>query len=513
MLPGKTFLPEDILEILRRRYWFILVPFALVSAATALYTRTLPDMYLSEALISIVPPKLPANVVPIGSSMDLEDRIPQIRNEILSRTRLERVIQDLDLYAVERRTGIMQDIVERMRNEIKVTPVAGSAIRVGFMGRDARTVQRVADQLSAFFIDQSTRDRKLLLEGADQFLEGAVKEAETKLLETEKAVQEYKRNHRGELPEDFQANVQGLQNAQLQIQTLAVQAEKAADRRLQLERTIAELESQADVAAAAPMGDQPGTTRQQLTTARAALVRMQQTLKADHPDVQRQMKMIRDLEALQAKEVAEAPVSGAAAASPAEQLRQRKLQEARDSLTDLDRQAAKDAEVLKGLQARAADYLRRADMASARQSEMVALNRDYGTQTASYNHLRTQKEQTDVAASLERREIGEQFKMVDAAALPAAPFSPKRDRMNLMGMAAGLVIGLVLVGLLEYRDSTFKTDDELTRVLGLPVLAVVPLMLSDTERRRAWRRKLAVGTVLGSLVLGCLAIVTYTFVS
>ena len=115
MLPGKTFLPEDILEILKRRYWFILVPLALVSAGTAVYTETLPDMYRSTALISVVPPKLPASVIPAASvnNMKLEDRIPQIRIEILSRTRLERIIQDLDLYAVERRTGIMQDIVER----------------------------------------------------------------------------------------------------------------------------------------------------------------------------------------------------------------------------------------------------------------------------------------------------------------------------------------------------------------------------------------------------------------
>lgn len=511
MLPGKTFAPEDILAILRRRYWLILVPFAVASAATALYTRTLPDMYRSEALISLVPPKVPAGMVPNVTSQGLEERIPAIRNEILSRTRLERIIQDLDLYAVERRTGIMEDIVERMRGDIIVQSVAGSAIRVGFRGRDPRTVQRVADRVAALFMDESTRDRKLQIENTDQFLETSLRDAERRLIEREKTLEQYRRQHAGELPEQLSANMQALQTHQANIQTLSDSIDRGRDRRLQLEATIEELENQAETLPT-ELGA-PASTAQQLTMARAALVEAQLTFTADHPEVGRLRQLIRSLETKLEDERLQAPVTGSPrAASAAEQSRQVRLQQARDALIELDRQIARNEETVAELRKRVAEYLRRAEAAPTRQTEMVGMNRDYATLSQVYTNLLSQKEQSNIAANLERREIGEQFRQIDPARIPASPYSPQRDRLNLMGMAAGLGVGLLLVGLLEYRDATFKTDEDLSRLTGVPVMAVIPVMLSDQDRKRAWRRRALRGIVLGGVVTGCLAIAVYVFV-
>ena len=113
---------------------------------------------------------------------------------------------------------------------------------------------------------------------------------------------------------------------------------------------------------------------------------------------------------------------------------------------------------------------------------------------------------------LERRQIGEQFNLLDAARLPERPFSPNRILISLFGILGGLAVGLGLIALLEYRDSTFKTDSELAGVLALPVLAVVPLMRSDAERRAEFRKRLLLNLGLGSTVLVCLAVLTYTFV-
>jgi hypothetical protein len=122
------------------------------------------------------------------------------------------------------------------------------------------------------------------------------------------------------------------------------------------------------------------------------------------------------------------------------------------------------------------------------------------------------REDAKIAANLERRQIGEQFEVIDPARLPERPFSPNRESMNLMGMGGGLVVGLLFVGLLEYRDRSFKTDDEVTGVLALPVLAIVPLMKSAAETRRARLRTAAISLVFGTTVAACLAVVTYTFI-
>jgi len=138
--------------------------------------------------------------------------------------------------------------------------------------------------------------------------------------------------------------------------------------------------------------------------------------------------------------------------------------------------------------------------------------RDYTTLQTLYSNLSANKEESKIAANLERRQIGEQFKLLDPARVPEKPFSPDRQRLNVLGIVAGLVLGLGLIALLEYRDASFKADYEVTRVTGLPVLAVVPVMQSDAERRRFLKWRLAVSLGLGTTVAGCLAVVVYTFV-
>src|SRR4030095_3666402 len=120
--------------------------------------------------------------------------------------------------------------------------------------------------------------------------------------------------------------------------------------------------------------------------------------------------------------------------------------------------------------------------------------------------------ESKIAANLERRQIGEQFKLLDPASMPERPYSPNRQVINLVGMVAGLAIGLGLIALLEYRDATFKTDVEITMLLALPVLAIVPVMESDADRRPRAARHRFLNISLGSAVLGCLAAVAYTFV-
>ncbi len=186
------------------------------------------------------------------------------------------------------------------------------------------------------------------------------------------------------------------------------------------------------------------------------------------------------------------------------------MRDLKAELNQLDRQIANKQGEEKRLRAASAGYQARVDLVPARESEMAELTRDYATLQTMYTTLLSKKEDSKIAANLERRQIGEQFKLLDPARMPERPFSPDRRTINMMGIFAGLAIGLALVALLEYRESSFKTDDELVAVLGLPVLAVVPSMRSEEERRLLLRRKILVSVGLGSTVTACLAVVVYT---
>ena len=515
MLPGKKYTPEDVLHILKRHIWLVLVPFAVVSAAVAVYVRRLPDLYKSETLILVVPPRVPEGFVGTQVSTKLDDRLPAIQQQILSRTRLERIIQDLNLYPEQRRTGIMEDIVQQMRNAIQVTVVRGDAFRVGFTGNDPRTVMKVAERLSTLFIEESSRDREVLIEGTDSFLESQLDQARTRLIDHEKKLEAYRRQFAGELPSQTESNIQAVQNIQLQVRALVDGIDRDQERRLNLERQLADLQQQTALGAAAvaTTAPSPDSTQAKLDAARTQLASMRLTMKEEHPDVQRLEHVVRDLEQQAEAEALAAPVSSAARGmSPAQVATQRRATDLQNQIEQLTQQIARNQAEAERLRATATEYQRRAEAAPTRETELISLNRDYNTLQGVYTSLLGKKEAANIAANLERRQIGEQFNLLDPARIPERPFSPNRSRLNLIGIAAGLAIGLALTALLEYRDVTLRTDNDVTAVLSLPVLAVVPLMRSSAERRRHVRFRVVVGAGLGSVVLVCAAVLVYTFV-
>jgi polysaccharide chain length determinant protein (PEP-CTERM system associated) len=521
MLPGKVYKPEDVLQILRRRIWLLLVPFSIVSAATATYSRYLPDIFRSETLILVVPQRVPESYVRSTVTTRIEDRLQSISQQILSRTRLERIIQDFNLYVEQRRTGIMEDIVEQMRRDIVIQVVKGDAFRVSYTGQDPRTVMKVTDRLASLFIEENLRDREVLAEGTNQFLEAQLEDSRRRLIETEKKLESYRKQFSGQLPSQLESNLQVVANTQMQIRAVVESMNRDRDRHLMLERQLAELENpNLETAPAAPVvvpansdGTGGGSPAQQLEAAKVALTQLQLRLKSDHPDVLRVKRIVANLQAKADAEAADAPVSPEnVRLSPVELLRRKRIADVRAEFEQLNKQIASEQAEEKRLRQIAAGYQQRVELAPTRESEMIELTRDYETLQKQYTSLLSKKEESQISANLERRQIGEQFKLLDPARLPERPTSPNRQQINTFGLVAGLAIGIALIVLVELRDTSFKTDEDLLSVLGLPVLAVVPLMQSNTERRRTFRLRLLVNLGLGTTVAACLAVVTYTFV-
>jgi polysaccharide chain length determinant protein (PEP-CTERM system associated) len=528
MLPGKKLRPEDLLQILRRRFWWLVVPFAVIAAGTAAVARKLPDSYRSQAVIQVVPQRVPENYVRSTVTTKIEDRLQSIKEQILSRTRLEQIIQQFNLYSDLRRTEIMENIVEKMRRDIQINVLrGGDSFNVAYIGENARTVMNVTAQLATLFIDESLRDREVLAEGTDQFLEAQLEDARHRLMDHEKKLADYRLKFSGQLPTQQTANLQALANTQMQLQQLAQAYNRDSDRRLAIENALQELENGAAAVDPAPVaiGPIPGGTPetaplrptvQTLDAAKKALEALRQRYSPEWPDVQTQKRYVEDLQRKVDAEALQQPLSVAAANPPVatspEQTRRKRIEDLKAQIDEIDRQVAARQTEEQRLKSNALILQQRIDSVPTRETEMIELSRDYGTLTALYTGLLAKREESKIAANLLRRQIGEQFKLLDPARVAGEPFSPNRRQINLAGMAAGLVLGLGLIVLLEYRDSSFTTDDEVTSLLALPVLAVVPLMQSAEERRRGRRRRLFVGIGLGSTVAGCLAVLAYTFV-
>jgi polysaccharide chain length determinant protein (PEP-CTERM system associated) len=511
VLPGKVYTPEAVLEIVWRHKWLIVLPFAIVTAGVAVYARALPDVYRSETLIMVVPQRISENYVRSSVNVPIEDRLRSIGEQILSRTRLEQVIVDLDLYVQQRSRLPMEDVVEIMRDQITVEPVERDMFRIAFVARDAQVAASVVTRLADMYIAENQRDREVIADDTNEFLESQLLEAKDRLVEHEKKLEAYRMRHAGELPTQFESNLQMIQATQVQLQSLAESMNRDRDRRLALETALAEAKkggapSAADRAALGLPAESPeASLASQVETARRELRELQRRLTASHPDVVAKTNQLADLEARLAAEPpalgpATDPASDAAAAAEA------RVRQIQAEIDKLDAQiAVKEQEEVR-LNGVIADYRKRVDAVPARETEMTELMRDYDTLQKTYTSLLASRQSSAIAANLERRQIGEQFKVLDPARPAERPFSPDRVRLNLLGALAGLAFGLGLVGLIEYRDSTFRSEDDVLQVLSLPVLAVIPFMESPQEQR-ARRLRIVLTSVTGVAALAVTAAV------
>jgi polysaccharide chain length determinant protein (PEP-CTERM system associated) len=489
-----------------RRKWLIVVPLAAGIIGSQFAARRVPFVYLSETLIQVIPQQVPESIVKSTMTATMEERLPSISEQILSRSRLERIINDFNLYPRQRAQGVMEDVIARMRTDIKGPTLVGKeSFRLSYVSSDPKISQKVTERLASLYIEENLRDRQNQAEGTNQFLEAQLADAKRRLLETEKKLADYQRQYSGQLPTQLPTNLQAIQNAQMQLQSASESLNRARERRLLVERQLADAQSSSG-AAVLPEGNAnaagPPTTAQQLLAARARLEAYKLQYTPDHPDVRALERTIRDLEARAAEEGSRpSQTTASAPVSPAEAARQKRIRDLTVDMDVIDRQIAALQLEETNLKKTIGAYQSDVNAAPMRQAELVELTRDYTTLQAAYNSLLGKQEDAKLAASLEHRQIGEQFRILDPASLPEKPYNLfLRWGVAAGAVLGGLVLGLALAGFIEYQDSSFKSEEDIVRILQLPVLALVPTLLHERDQRIQHRRKL-LGLALAAAVV------------
>jgi polysaccharide chain length determinant protein (PEP-CTERM system associated) len=514
VIPGKQYSFDTLLQVARRRKWLIVLPALLVAIIAVAVIYQLPNVYRSETLILVVPQRVPETYVKSTVTARIEDRLQSIGQQILSRTKLEQIVSDFDLYKRERQRGeLMEDIVETMRTrDIAIGVVKGDAFRVSFMSDDPRIAMRVTERLGSLFIDESLRDREVLAQGTSEFLATQLDEARRQLEAVEGKLQEYQRTFNGELPSQLNANLQGLHNAEMALQQLGESLNRDRERRIAFERTVADVleapEPAPTVASTKP--DIAQTLQDELRTAQQSLIAVELKLKPDHPDVRRLRRNVEELQ----KRVEAQELEGTLTSRPTNTVvmdyaKRKRLLDAKAELDNIDREIKAKLAEEQRLRSVQGMYQARIEATPVREAELATLTRDYETFQANYRGLLQKKEESDISANLEKRQIGEQFKILDPARMPEKPVSPDRPRLYLIAMLAAIAVGIGLATAAEYFDRTLRTEADVRAALNLMVLATVPYMRDTAAAGRRLRRRLAFG-VAGTAVLGAAVAVAWT---
>lgn len=517
MLPGRELSIDALLKALQRWRWLVIVPLFVGVLGGLLASRFLPSRYRSDALIQIVPQRVPETYVSATVTERVEDRLRAISQQVLSRTQLEKLITDFELFPEDRRAYPMEDVVQRMQDRVTIAPVAtaratqrdagADAFRVSFDYEDAVTAQKVVERLASFFIDTNARERGTQAEQTSAFLEAQMADARTRLEAQELKLKAFRERNAGRLPTQTQANMQAIQNAQLALQATVESLARDRDRRLILDRLHSEATAQAEAPggavsapsdrslAADPTSGLPANApaAQRLAAAERARSQMELRLSAKHPDVIRVKRLIEDLRLQVDAEALQRPVAPGGLpdtpVDPEEARRRDKLREQRAEIESLDRQIAFKSAEERRLRAQINAYQSRLEALPGVESEWVALTRDYETLQETYRDLLAKSENSKMAASLEQRQIGEQFRILDPPRVAQRPHSPNRIRINALAVAGGLGLGLVLVGLAYVRDTTMRSESDVMGAIDLPVLALLPYVTTADDLRRQRRHR------------------------
>jgi protein tyrosine kinase modulator len=481
--------PADYIAMLRRR-WVLITVLAVVGAPLAYgVSRFLPNRYKSQTLVIIEQPTVPQKIVESLDTTGINQRLSSMQQQILSRSRLEPIIRQFNLYPEDVNRKSMDELVTRLQKAVEVTPIMPMtetrteqlpgfyvAVTLG----DARQSQEVCTAITSMFIEQNLRLRQEHSETTTQFLAQELSSAKASLDEQDAKLAAFKSHHIGELPEDEQTNLNLLTGLTSQLD-----ASTQALARAQQDKSFNELQLSQQVAAwqAAQTGHNPETLEQQLIALQAHLATLQSSYTDDYPDV---IKAKSDIANLQ-KKIADSEGPGKTATvskgtkittEPA-QIQQLRAQVHSDDLIIASK--AKEQEQIRkqiGL------YQERVQSSPAVEQQYKELTRGYQTALESYNDLQKKRDDSEMAVNLERKQEGEQFVVLDPANLPDKPSFPNRPLFALGGLGGGLGLGLGFAFFLEMKDSSFKTERDVEFALHLPVLAMVPEIVPTLAKKQ-----------------------------
>ena len=503
--PQKGVGVERLLAAWGRRKWLAVLVFALPFVAAVSVILSLPTFYRSTAVVLVERQQVPEAFVQSTVTSELETRLNTISQQILSRSRLEALISRFNLYPGLRKQVQNEELVERMRKEIRLElrttdtkgrPSATTAFALSYRGPDPQTVALVTNTLASFYIEENLKVRERQATGTADFLKVQLGETRKRLDELEARVSEFRKRNLGELPQQMQANMATLENLNTQLRITNDNQMRAAERRDSLTALLAEAQSSPQAFGAssgASLAAEPQAVR--LTRLRQELASARGRFTEEHPTVVRLKAEIAAAERESADPSAGGKSVAAGSSSPY-------VLRLRETLSTIE----SETKILKAeeqrLRAAIATYQARVENTPKREQEFQEVSRDYESTRLLYESLGKRYEAAQLSESMEQRQKGEQFRILDPAMPSQLPAAPNRIKLLVMSLvlSLGLAGGTLMVA--EMLDTSFHSVKELREFSIVPVLVSIPRIVTDADRRRQQRRfRLAAAGTMAALVL------------
>lgn len=518
--------PGEYAAIIWRRKWLLVVPALVIALAVAWAVWKLPNVYESTTLLTVRPPSISPSIVPQLSNDDLTVRINTIKQEVESRSSLEPLILKYNLYAVERFRGEPMDaLVERMRMrdmQVRINTSRDDITNgffLSFQGPDPRTTQAVTAELASKYTKAQTQASSNDATATREFFGRRLEEAKKELDAIDGRRLEFMSQNMSSLPQHMQALVGQLNGLREEQKALTTSLDLQRQQRASLVAQQGEIEKRRteEIDVFIDNIQDPKTTpayanlvqrREQL---RSEKERMLLELREKHPDVKQKQaeidnvqREINDMVGDYKQRVEDRRKRLESMSDPRAYSLRSELERAEAQIAALQKRLATNDAQIGNINARLSGL-------PPTEVGLERINRDYETAKSVYDELLKQSEQAKLISDVQTNAQGETIAVIDAASLPQRPVAPNRPLLMILGLVAGLGVGLVFASLIEVpKLMTIQSREDAEHYTHLPVLVTLPVMHTPRETRRIRMRR--AGFAFAGLAIAAFSVPALAFI-
>ncbi|MEJ5366533.1 MAG: Wzz/FepE/Etk N-terminal domain-containing protein [Desulfosoma sp.] len=546
---------QKLRRILKRRFGWLVLPFLLTVLASVALALALPNIYQSTATILVRDQRIPDNLVPSTVPTYADERVQAITQEVVSRTRIVNLAEKYNLLGEKRRKMPIEDMMEKIKSRLTIEPVNAEvntgrsdrpvtlmiAFRLSYEDESPKIAQAVTNEIASYYLEKNLESRERIARGTTQFLQEQMEQVKARIGELENTVAEFRKAHMEELPEFTQLNMQRLEKLNADIGNINMQLRHLEEQKAAIRSQLAALGPYAGSSASGPVlspalrlqqarmeraqmaarysEDHPlvqaknreialleksvsGTagfqdTRDRVQQLENQLASLTARYSSDHPEVQKVRKELEKVRAELAylekssRRSGEAPSSDAPANPAFVSLKAdlakievsiNSLKEEKEHLEEQSRQLYEKLQAMPEVAKQYSSLVTELDMAKAH-----------------YQELQQKFLAAKVSQSMEEDRLGETFEVIEPALLPEKPAKPNRIAIGLIGAVLGLGLSVGLAALREFTDVRLHDREDLERIADMPVLSLIPALVTEEDRRRKRRRRLVLAAAgLGS---------------
>jgi polysaccharide biosynthesis transport protein len=497
---------EDYIDILRRNFRWIIGPVFAGLVISTVVAYFLQDTYRSSALIRIVPQQIDENLVQSSTTQQLQDHINAMAESILSRNTLTNMINTYHLYSNELKDEPMEDVINTMKLAISIRPTEGvanvtekrmPAMRVSYTYRDRNKARQVCDDIVGRFMSQNAQESLESHESANQFLTDETDRAKRELDGLDQKLADFRTRNAGRLPEQMELNVQQMNTLTQRTTSLSDQLNRNMEQRMLIESNLSIMKNRlAAIKDVTPQSqarnEHVAELDKQIQNLQVSIEDMKDRYTDDFPDLQQARKQLAVLknqreEALKEKAPkSDSPSPENPAVTRERMETQAQIEHLQTQLkaSDLEKQQLQSS--LTQANGEIQGFQSRLQGIPASDKEYLELMNERELARQHYADMSVKREKSTVSMDMERRKQGETLEILDSASLPAIPEAPKRPMIIAMGPGIGLVLGVILVGIREVKDTSLKNLKDARLYTQLSVLGSVPLLENDlvVQRRK-----------------------------